>query len=443
MNQKKEYYRLLTVTSLPIIFQNLLQNSLSFIDTLMIGQLGETEIAAVGLANQFYFLITVVLFGITSGIAIFTSQYWGARNNDGMQKAMGLGFTIAVCFSALFSGLSIFTPELILGFFVSDSSVIEVGKQYLQWVGISYIFTGTSQIASIVIRSTGDTKRPMYVTLISMLLDIAGNYVLIFIMGMGAKGAAIATLFARFVEMTVIMILLFRCPARPQRGQVFSFDSRFAFSIFKTALPVIIDDTLWALGLTVYKYVYSHMGVDVLASANVSNSVFDLFFVIQNGMGSGAAILIGNQIGRGEYERTKLETRYCLSATFAAGVFSGVLLALLSSSIPAMFNVSSEIYEMTRLTLLLSSFTLPLKYENHLIICGVMRSGGDTKFILFGEIFSMWVIGVPLVYVAGLVWCWPIQYVVLFSCVEEISKFAIFLPRTLSGKWMNDLSKTA
>lgn len=440
--EKKEYFKILTVTSLPIVLQNLLQNSLSFIDTLMIGQLGETAIAAIGLANQYYFLFTVVLFGITSGISIFTSQYWGAKNNDGLQKVMGLGFVLSFSFSSVFSILSIFTPDLILGFFVSDEAVIEVGRKYLQWVGISYIFTGISQIASIVIRSTGDTKRPMYVTLLSMVLDIIGNYILIFVLNMGAVGAAIATLFARFVEMTIILVLLFRCPARPQRSKIFSFNRKYAFSILKTTVPVLLDDTLWALGLTVYKYVYSHMGVDVLASANISSSIFDLFFVIQNGMGAGAAILLGNRIGKGEYERAKRETKYCLTANFVAGIFSAVLLASLSFTIPSFFNISDSVYRMTCLTLLLSSISLPLKYENHMIICGILRSGGDTKFLLFGEVFSMWLIGVPLVYIAGLIWSWPIWFVMLFNNVEELSKLIIFLPRVLRGKWLNDLSKT-
>lgn len=440
--ENRNYYKLLAMTSLPVVAQNLLQNSLSFIDTLMIGRLGETEIAAVGLANQYYFLFTVVLFGITSGISIFTSQYWGSKNKDGMQKVMGLGFAVSVTFSSLFAAFSVFAPELVLRIFVLDSAVISVGRQYLQWVGISYIFTGITQIASIAIRSTGDTKRPMYVTLLSMVIDVAGNYVLIFIAGMGAKGAAIATLFARLVEMIVILAILFRSPVRPIWSKAFSFDSKFAFKIFRTALPVIVDDTLWALGLTAYKYVYSHMGVDVLASANVSSSILDLFFIIQNGIGAAAAILLGNQIGRGEYSRAKTETGLCLKANLWTGVLSGILLALTSSVIPGFFNISKPVYEMTRLTLFLSSVTMPVKYLNHMIVCGVLRSGGDTKFMLFGEIFSMWAIGVPCVALAGLVWNWPIYFVILFSCVEEISKLAIFLPRVLSGKWINDLSRT-
>lgn len=440
--ENRNYYKLLTLTSLPVVAQNLLQNSLSFIDTLMIGRLGETEIAAVGLANQYYFLFTVVLFGITSGISIFTSQYWGSRNQDGMQKVMGLGFAVSVAFSSLFAAFSVFAPSLVLRIFVTDNDVIEVGKQYLQWVGISYIFTGVTQISSIALRSTGDTKRPMYVTLISMVIDVVGNYILIFIVRMGAKGAAIATLFARLVEMIVIGGLLFRSPVKPIWSKAFSFDMKFALKIFRTALPVILDDTMWALGLTAYKYIYSHMGIDVLASANVSNSILDLFFIVQNGIGAGAAILLGNQIGRGEYSRAKTETGLCLKANLWTGVLSGALLTLCSSVIPGFFNISRPVYEMTRLTLLLSSVTMPVKYLNHMIVCGVLRSGGDTKFMLFGEIFSMWAIGVPCVALAGLLWSWPIQYVILFSSVEELSKLLIFLPRVFSGKWINDLSRT-
>lgn len=438
----KDFIKLLAITSFPVILQNLLQQSLSFCDTLMIGQLGEVEIAAVGLANQFYFFLSVIFFGVSTGTSIFTSQFWGIKDKKSMEKAVGIGLVLGVFVAGLFSFLSMAFPKFLLGIFSKDKQVVDCGSDYLVWVGISYVFVSVSQTISMNIRSTGDTKRPMYATLASMVINIIGNYVLIFVAKLGVVGAAIATVFSRLVEMIVIIFVnQKKCPVPLHFSQTFGFDFSFLKTFVHTTLPVILDDAQWALGITVYKYVYSQMGTKVLASANISESIQNLFMVFQMALGSGAAILIGNEIGRNNVDKAKEEAKLSFWSAVTVGLAAGVLMFCTSSVFPQFFNVSNEVRELSRKSLMAMSAIVVFKFINHVDIISAFRSGGDTKFALIVEILTVWFIGVPAAFLSGLVFKWPIYYVYLFIGLEEIIKSYACLPRLFSGKWIHNLTK--
>lgn len=436
----RQYVKALIVTSLPVMLQQFLQNSLSFIDTLMIGRLGEVHIAAIGLGNELFFFISVLIFGIASGTGIFFSQYWGAKNTDGIQKTMGISLFLGTSVSLIFSLISIFYPSLLINIFTDEPPVVAVGCEYLRWVGISYVFTAVSQVFSTALRCTGDTRSPMWITFFSMLMDIAGNYLLIFVLGWGAAGAAIATAVSRLFEMAALYALIkFRSPVSPKMGLMFSFEWKFVRDVLRISMPVIIDDTFWALGLVVYKAIFSRMGIAVLASTNVSESAQNLFFTMQNGLGAGTAILIGNTIGRKEYDKAQENAKISYVCALVIGLFSLIIMAGLSPVLPKLFNLSDAAREMAEKSILILALTLPFKFLNHLSVCGIFRSGGDTRFTLFVELFSIWAIGVPTAYFAGIVWGLPIWLVYLTLTLEEVSKLAIMTPRFFSRRWINDL----
>lgn len=439
--ESKAFIKLLTVTAVPVILQNILQQSLSFCDTLMIGQLGEVEIAAVGLANQLYFFVSVIFFGVSTGTSIFTSQYWGSKDTDSMQKAVGIGLAFGVFIAAVFSACSIFIPEKLLGLFSNDIEVIQCGSKYLVWVGISYIFVSVSQTVSSNIRSTGDTERPMYATLASMVINIGGNYLLIFVAGLGVVGAAISTTLSRLLEMIVIIIVNQKlCPVPMKLKTMFSLEKSFVKRFINITLPVILDDGQWALGTTMYKYVFSQMGTKVLATANISESIQNLFMVFQMALGSGAAILIGNEIGRNNIEKAKKEARLCFWSAVVVGLAAGLIMFATSGIFPLLFKVSDEVRHLAKLSLMTMSCVVVFKFINHVNIVSAFRSGGDTKYILILEICTIWLIGVPAAFFSGLVFKWPIYWVYLFIGLEEMIKSIICFPRLFSGRWVHNLS---
>ncbi|MGN0907605.1 MAG: MATE family efflux transporter, partial [Bullifex sp.] len=183
MDTKRDFFRKLFAIALPIMLQNLLSSSLSFIDTLMIGQLGADQIAAVGIANQIFFLVNLFIFGIASGASIFFSQYHGAGRHDEMEKVMGLALTVSLTVSALFAAVSFFCPELTVRLFTDDPFVTEISSSYQEWVAVSYIFFAVSFVHSIALRSIGSAGIPLIASVISMTMNMAGNWLLIFGIG--------------------------------------------------------------------------------------------------------------------------------------------------------------------------------------------------------------------------------------------------------------------
>ncbi len=437
-NENKEFIKLLTSTAVPVVFQNLLQNSLSFADTIMIGQLGEISIAAVGLANQLNFFIIAAVFGLSSGASVFTSQFWGSKDTEGIQKAMGTAFVTSFVLTFILACLATFIPHVFLRIYISDADVISEGCRYLKWVGISYMFLAASQVMSVTIRSTGDTKTPMIITAVSMLANIALNYVLIFICNLGVSGAAMATTVSRLLEMIFLYyVLQTKSPVHFDAKTGFRLSRSFAKRMFKVSMPVFIDDTMWAVGFMIYKIVYSRMGVDVLACTNISEAVQDLFYIATISIGAAASILIGNEIGRGNFEKAQKEAEICMTGAVLTGFACALLMGLSALGVPYLFKVSTDVRRLAALSILAMSASLPVKFLNHTTICGIIRSGGDTAFMLITELIAMYFIGVPAAFISGMILKQPIYIVYLIVASEEITKMIVFVSRVLKGRWIH------
>ncbi|NCC65645.1 MAG: MATE family efflux transporter, partial [Spirochaetia bacterium] len=298
--------------ALPVVFQSLLNNSLSFVDTLMIGQLGEASIAAVALANQMFFLISLLFFGVSSSSAIFLSQFWGARNKTNIQKVLGLSLTIAGVGAAICSLASLLLPRQIMYIFTTESQVVEIGVSYLEIVAISYLFSAISQILATALRVIGQAKIPLLVALFSLSFNALGNYLLIFGIGpfpeLGVQGAAIATTISRFLEVSILLWIVYRRhPVIALKSrEAFRWNKQFLLRIIPTSLPVILNEIFWALGMTTYKIAYSRMGIEAIAAINVAESVGNLFFVAMMGVGNASLIMIGVKIGEKQQDLARL-----------------------------------------------------------------------------------------------------------------------------------------
>ena len=275
----------LSLVALPIMLQNLLTSSLSFLDTLMIGQLGQQEIAAVGIANQVYFVISLLFFGIASGTSIYLAQYYGAGEYGKMRKAMSFATMLCLAGGALVSILSFIFSDAIIRIFSAEQAVIDAGSTYLRYVAFSYMFSAVSATLSIGFRSTGKASLPLIVSFVSLTMNAIGNYLLIFGIGpfpfLGVAGGAISTFIARLAEMLILALLAWG------RHEPFAFSPRkdlgwdrtFIESFAITALPVVLNELFWSLGMTLYKVAYSSLGTEALAAVNITESIGNFFFI--------------------------------------------------------------------------------------------------------------------------------------------------------------------
>ncbi len=432
--------------ALPVVFQGLLTNSLSFVDTLMIGQLGEEAIAAVGLANQMFFLISLLFFGISSSSSIFLSQFWGARNEKNIKGVIGLSVTVAFV-GASFSALaSYFIPTQLMHIFTYDESVVTFGVTYLKIVAISYVFTAISQVLSTALRVIGHARIPLGVALFSLSMNALGNYLLIFGIGpfpeLGVAGAAIATAISRLAEVALLLYVTYKKhPVLAIREKSsFQWDKDFLRLVIPTSLPVILNEMFWSLGMTTYKIAFSRIGISALAAVNVNEAIANLFFVAMMGVSNATLIMIGIKIGEGRTDLAKLYAKRFVTIALFAGIGAGAMQALLAPWFAHLFNISDEVRTMAIYCLLVNAAMLPFKSINMAVIVGILRAGGDTRFSMFAEMFGVWAIGVPLAFFGVLVLHLNIWQIYLLLGMEELTKLVISMVRVVRGKWITDLT---
>lgn len=447
MIQDKKFIKTLFSIALPIMLQNLLSSSLSFIDTLMIGQLGSNQIAAVGIANQIFFLVNLFIFGIASGASIFFSQYYGAGRHNDLQKVTALALTISLIASLIFALVSFFAPQHIVYIFTDTPDVVSVSSEYQRLVAISYIFFAISFTHSIAFRSVGKAGIPLTATFVSLTLNAIGNYLLIFGIGpfptLGARGAAIATTISRFIEMLIILTYTYskKEPFRIKSISAFKWDISFIKTYIITCSPVLLNEVFWSLGITAYKVGYSRLGVDTLACINVSESIANFFFVFSMGLGNGATIVLGQIIGNGDLNRAKKGAKTTLKIALLVGTVMGLSMAIFASTFTSWFKVSDEIRKMATYCLYVKAVLQPLCSLNMVLFVGILRSGGDTRYSLIAETSSVWLIGVSMSFLGSAFLALPIYIVVAMTSLEEVAKILLVYPRYRSEKWVKSLAK--
>jgi len=448
MNIDKGFYRKMGTIAIPVVLQNLLVNSLTFVDTLMIGQLGSDAIAAVGLANQISFLTNLFYFGTCTGASIFIAQFYGAKNEEGIQKIMGLGLIVCLSGSLIFGTLATCFPEAVMYVFTHDPTVVDLGSSYLSIIGPGYLCLAFIQIHAVGLRTTGRADLPLKASIASLLSDIVLNYLLIFGIGifprLGVKGAAIATLVSRIIEMSMILFSTYpgKSPCAIKGKNAFRFSKSFLSKVFPTCIPVLCNEFFWALGMTIYKIAFSRLGIDAIAAVNVNDSVSNMFFTAMFGVASSALIMIGQKIGEQDYDTARLYCRRFSLLSVLIGLCMGVLQAWLSPLFVGLFKVSGSIAEAARYCLYINAIFFPLRSYDTTLIVGILRSGGDTRFSMINELSAVWMIGIPMAFLSCVVLKWPIWYVYALTALEEVAKGVAGFFRVKSGKWMNDLSRT-
>ena len=322
----RKFYSVMLKIALPIAVQSLVFNLLNAIDVLLIGQLGDTAVAAVGLSNQWSFLMNLFLFGAGSGTAIFTAQYWGREDVPNLRKVFGIGLSVGMFGSALFALAGFFMPASVLSIYTADPAVVAMGAPYLRIVALSYPFAALTTLFGINLRSTRNVKMPVAVSVGALTLKTALSYVLIFgylgFPAMGIVGGAIATLIARILECGVLLTLTYRwrlplaLRVRDMRGVDRAFVRMFAV----TAIPVILNELFWAMGVNVYTAIYAHIGTQSVAAVNIASTIEGVALVPMFGIGNACAIILGNAIGGGDSPLARDYSRKFLALAIALGL---------------------------------------------------------------------------------------------------------------------------
>jgi putative MATE family efflux protein len=444
----REYYRLLVKVGLPIALQQLIMSSLNMVGVVMIGQLGAAPLAAVGLANQIFFLLNLILFGITSGFAMFTAQLWGIRDVPNIRKVLGLALTLGLSAGTLFLIIAEFFPVQALSIYSKDPIVITLGSDYLRIIGFSFVLYAITFCYSAVLRSTGDVQKPLFVTIMALSLNALLSYTLIFgkfgFPIMGVKGAAIAVLISRIVECCVLLALTYRkgSPAAGKIKELFSYNLVFARKVLKPVLPVVANEILWSTGITAYNIVYARIGTEAIAAMNIAGSIEQMAFVLFQGIGNACAIMVGNRIGAGDEEQAFRYAARSEALGVMGGLVMGSLILVSSNLVLSLYNVSPTVIYYAHRVLTITGLLLWLRVSNMILFIGVIRSGGDTRFGFLLDGVIIWVVGVPLAFAGAFIFHLPVYWVYLLVMSEEITKWLLGMYRFFSRKWIHNLAQT-
>ncbi|UVI31291.1 MATE family efflux transporter [Paenibacillus spongiae] len=440
-----DFYPQLYRLAIPLTLQFLFTSSFSLIDSLMVASLGEKAIAAVGIAGQLEFLLGMILAGVLSGPAVFMAQYYGLRNYAQIKKLIGMTVFCALAISSLYVLIvNVFSPYVFMPF-TNDDQLLDMTASFMSIVSYGFVASAVTMAFSLSLKCVGIVKEIMYITILALLLNTLLNYALIYghfgFDAMGVNGAAAATLCSKAVAMLLILIFVY---VREKKiaisfADLFRFDRPLMAKVSRVTLPIIIHESFWGLGMTMYMVAFGLLGTSALAIVQVSKMIGNFVSTGIQGFSQAATVMIGERIGLGKPMQAQLYAkRFTIIGTASAGIV-GLLLFMLAPFVIRLFQISPDLHEQAVQVIRIMSLTLVFNFLNNIWIVGVFRSGGDTRFSLWMVLSSTWLIGIPLTFIGAGVMNWPIEVVYGLYTTEEIAKAVIGYTRYRSNRWQNNL----
>lgn len=450
-DMEKGFYRRVLILALPIAMQSLITIGVNMLDNVMVGRLGETELSAVSLANQFISIYHIFCMGLGMGASVLVSRYWGMREKEpekamtALKKTICIMVRLTVSLAAIFALLTYFFPSEVMALFVKageELDVIEKGNVYLEFSVITYFFLGLSLTSTIVLRSVGQVRMPLYVSIGAFFVNLAANYGFIFghfgLPRMEIAGAALGTLIARVYEATVIC------------GYLFFFDKKIGFRLknllmktgdligeyVRISIPVLISDGILAFGNTAVAMVIGRLGKAFVAANSVTATTQQMSSVMIQGVCQAGAIVTGQTLGVGDKEKAQRQAYGFLGFGIALGIVSAAFIILFSGPIIAYFQLSEGTSKMAMQLMDAISLIVVFQATNSIMTKGVLRGGGDTKMLMLADNVFLWVMSIPLGILAGFVWHLSPFWIYICLKFDQIAKAIWCVVRLRSGKWI-------
>ncbi len=442
----KNFYSTILRIAIPVSIQQLITVGINLMDTIMLSSMGDAQLSASSQASQFINLFQIFCMGIGMGASVLTARFWGMQDKNSLRKAITIMLRIVLAFATVFFMATLLAPEWIMKIYTTNPATVAYGVSYLQWILPTYYCMGLSLTCTIILRSVGQVKIPLMSSVIAFFINVFFNWVFIF-GNLGAPrmeiaGAALGTLIARVFE------LLFIC------GFFFWKDSNIAYRIrhlllpcrdltseyLRISIPVLISDGLLAFGNNSVAMIMGRIGDTFVAANSVTMVVQQLSSVLTQGISNASGIITGHTMGRGEYEKAQKQGYAFLFLGGLVGCFAAAVILLIRGPIIDYYQVSQEAKEISWSLMDSISFIVIFQAMNSILTKGVLRAGGDTKFLMAGDILFLWVASIPLGALAGLVWHWSPFWIYCMLKIDQILKCVWCFFRLKSKKWMKKIS---
>ena len=441
--QNREFYKVLAKIAVPISIQGIVSATLSLVDNLMCGFLGESELAAVGIATQIYIIHYMLLFGFTGGAATFMAQFYGAGEIKNIRRTTGFAMSVMAAISAIFFIVAFFFTEEFLGIYSGDPAIIALAAPYVKIGSPVFFLLALSLPMEMAFKSTHQTRVPMIVSVVVFTTNACLNYILIFgkfgAPAMGVAGAAVGTTTARIFELAINMYFagrksnVFHGPLK----DYFSWNREMMGRVVKNSAPTTTNEILWSVGQSMYVAAFSRLGTTAYAGYQAARSIYNIFSYAAYSMGDATLILVGKTIGEGKKDETFFLAKKMLRIGSFVGFAIGILQIAFAYPMVNLFGLTALGKHFALWILIIDGIFMGINLYNGISVTGVMRSGGDTKFAMISECSCVWFIAVPVAFISALVFGLPIHVCVLAMKIEEFAKFFIFRKRFYSEKWIN------
>lgn len=447
----KQFYKKVFFLALPIAMQSMITIGVNMLDTIMVGKLGESSLAATSLANQFISVYQILCMGLGMGASVLVSRYWGMRKleaekaQEALQKTVCLMLRLTVSLAACFALATATIPELIMRLYGDEPEIIRLGTIYFNYSVVTYFFMGLAMVCTIVLRCVGQVKLPLMVSIGAFFVNLGSNYCLIFgkmgLPRMGVAGAALGTLIARIFEATIIC------------GYLFCIDGNIGFRVkhifmktgdllgeyIRISIPVLISDGILAIGNNTVAMVIGRMGETFVAANAITSVTQQLSSVTIQGVSQAGAIVTGQTLGTGDRERTMRQGYGFLGLGIGLGIISALFIMAVSNPIIASYEITKETARMAGQLMLAISIIVLFQSSNSIMTKGVLRGGGDTKMLMFTDNAFLWIVSIPLGILVGLYLHLPAFWVYIALKFDQIIKAVWCVFRLKSGKWIKKI----
>lgn len=447
----KGFYKRVMILALPIAMQSLITIGVNMLDTIMVGQLGETELSAVSLANQFINIYHIFCMGIGMGASVLVSRYWGMREREpekameALKKTICLMVRLTLALALLFALVTLFIPETIMKMYTVETDIIANGVIYFKYSIITYFFLGLSLVCTIVLRSVGQVQIPLYVSVGAFAVNLVANYGLIFgklgMPKMGIAGAALGTLIARLYEAAVICGYLFFVDKKiGMRLKHLTMKTRDLLGEYiRISIPVLISDGILAIGNNSVAMVIGRLGQSFVAANAITSVTQQMSNVLIQGVCQAGAIVTGQTLGEGDKEKAQDQGYGFLGFGLGLGMVSAIVIMAISRPVISAYQVADTTANMAAQLMNAISLIVVFQATNSIMTKGVLRGGGDTRMLMLADNIFLWVLSIPLGLLAGFVLKLPPFWIYFFLKFDQVAKAVWCVLRLRSGKWIKKI----
>lgn len=441
----KSFYKKVLLIAGPISAQQIITVGVNMMDTIMLGQLDEVAISASSTAVQVHTLFHFMSMGIGMGASVLIARYWGAQEHLSLRKTLVLMYRFCLLLAGLFTLATAVAPAQILSLLSPDEAVIAEGVRYLRWALPCFFLFGMSNVTTLVLRNLKQMHIPLLTAIGAFFINIFFNWVFIFgklgAPAMGVAGAALGTLISRAFEFAV------NC------GYFFLWDKTVRFRVkdlllpcgdllpeyIRISVPVLISDTLLGLGSTMSVSIAGHIGTVYMSANTITQVTQQIATVFTAGLGQSAVIITGNTLGAGEREKAQEQGVTFVVLAFLLGGIFGLIIAALGPAVVGYYRITEETRAVALELMNSVGLVTVFMAVASVLTKGVLRGGGDTKFLMFGDVFFLWAVSVPLGAAAGLLWHWPPFWIFFCLRIDHLIKTVLCIFRLLSGRWIKTI----